>query len=180
MKRLSRPGRYANVTATMALVVALGGSSYAAVSLPRNSVDSEQIRKDAITSDKVKDHSLLSSDFKVGQLASGSAKPAAAGAVNRDATTASAALALTTTLVSFSDDFPSVPPHGCIFRLVSYPGSAWYQMPIWLDNYLPPGLVVTNLQGQSYGASMSICNLTDGALDPTQRSYSLLLVNRFD
>jgi hypothetical protein len=51
-------GRYANVTSTIALVVALGGTSYAAIKLPRNSV----------TSQTVKDKSLLSKDFKPGQL----------------------------------------------------------------------------------------------------------------
>ncbi|MDQ3851120.1 MAG: collagen-like protein [Actinomycetota bacterium] len=71
MKRLFRPGRYANVTATMALVVALGGTSYAAVSLPKNSVGSKQIRKNAVSSSKVKNRSLLSKDFKAGQLPRG-------------------------------------------------------------------------------------------------------------
>jgi len=40
MKRMFSNGRYANVTATLALIVALGGTSYAAVVLPRNSVGS--------------------------------------------------------------------------------------------------------------------------------------------
>jgi hypothetical protein len=45
MKRAFRRGRYANVTSTLALVVALGGTSYAAVALPKNSVGSVQIKK---------------------------------------------------------------------------------------------------------------------------------------
>jgi hypothetical protein len=74
---------YANVTATLALFVALGGSSYAAIALPRNSVGSAQLRKGAvtgskirsgsITAGKVKQHSLLASDFEAGQLAAGPA-----------------------------------------------------------------------------------------------------------
>jgi hypothetical protein len=68
MKRIFRTGRYANVTATMALVVALGGTSYAAIKLPRNSV----------TSTTVKDRSLLSKDFKRGQIPTGKAGPAGA------------------------------------------------------------------------------------------------------
>lgn len=35
---------YSNVVATLALFVALGGSSYAALSLPRNSVGTEQVK----------------------------------------------------------------------------------------------------------------------------------------
>ena len=81
MKRIFGSGRYANVTATMALVVALGGTSYAAVALPKNSVGSGQlrpgavaktdIRANAVTSGKVKNFSLLAKDFKAGQLPAG-------------------------------------------------------------------------------------------------------------
>ena len=39
---------YANVVATLALFVALGGSSYAALKLPRNSVGAKQIRSGAV------------------------------------------------------------------------------------------------------------------------------------
>ena len=50
---------YANVAATLALFVALGGSSYAALKLPPNSVGSEQ----------VKPGSLRASDFKASDRA---------------------------------------------------------------------------------------------------------------
>lgn len=72
---------YANVVATLALFVALGGSSYAAVELGKNSVKSENIGKEqvkasdiaknAVNSAKVKDASLLAKDFKSGQLPAG-------------------------------------------------------------------------------------------------------------
>src|SRR3954447_23883789 len=65
MNRIFGGARYANVTATMALVVALGGTSYAAIKLPRNSVTSLQ----------VKDKSLLKKDFKTGQLPAGKTGP---------------------------------------------------------------------------------------------------------
>jgi hypothetical protein len=81
MKRIFGNGRYANVTATMALVVALGGTSYAAVALPKNSVSSKQIKKgavknvdlakNAVTASKVKNGSLLAADFKAGQIPAG-------------------------------------------------------------------------------------------------------------
>lgn len=58
---------YANVVATVALFVALGGSSYAALKLPTNSVGSKQLKKNSITSPKVKRGSLLTSDFKASQ-----------------------------------------------------------------------------------------------------------------
>lgn len=56
--RLKTKLSYANVTATVALFVALGGSSYAAITLPRNSVGDKQIRAGAVRSSEVKDRSL--------------------------------------------------------------------------------------------------------------------------
>jgi hypothetical protein len=54
---------YANVTATLALFIALGGSSYAALSLPRNSVGTQQIRPGAVRSADVKNRSLQTADL---------------------------------------------------------------------------------------------------------------------
>lgn len=56
---------YANVTATIALFIALGGTSYAALSLPRNSVGSAQIRAGGVRSSEVKNRSLRLSDLSV-------------------------------------------------------------------------------------------------------------------
>jgi hypothetical protein len=65
---------YANVVATLALFVALGGSSFAAVKLSRNSVrasniapnavGSSEVARNAVSSQEVKDASLLPRDFR--------------------------------------------------------------------------------------------------------------------
>ena len=55
------------VIACAALLIALGGVSYAATALPRNSVGTAQLRNNAVVSSKVKNHSLLRADFKSGQ-----------------------------------------------------------------------------------------------------------------
>lgn len=52
-----------NVVAYVALGVALGGTSYAAVSLPRASVGTPQLRNGAVTSIKVRDGSLMVRDL---------------------------------------------------------------------------------------------------------------------
>jgi hypothetical protein len=57
----------------IALVVALGGTSYAAIKLPANSVGTKQLKKDAVTTAKVKNGSLQMADFRAGQLPSGAA-----------------------------------------------------------------------------------------------------------
>jgi hypothetical protein len=62
---------YANVMATTAVFLALGGISYAAVRLPAKSVGARQLKRNAVTSPKVKNGSLFSSDFRAGQLPAG-------------------------------------------------------------------------------------------------------------
>lgn len=58
MIRLKPRLSYANVVASLALFIALGGTSYAVSALPRNSVGSTQLRKNAVNSSRVKDRSL--------------------------------------------------------------------------------------------------------------------------
>ena len=68
----------AMVVACISLFVAVGGTSYAAVKLPRNSVGGAQIKANSVTSSKVKNGALTKDDFKAGQLpagAQGSAGP---------------------------------------------------------------------------------------------------------
>lgn len=62
---------YANVMATLALFLALGGTSYAVTALPKNSVGTAQLKKNAVTGAKVKDGSLTSGDFAAGTLLKG-------------------------------------------------------------------------------------------------------------
>jgi hypothetical protein len=66
---------YANVMATIAVFLALGGASYAAISLPRNSVGPRQLKANAVSSPKVKDGSLRRGDFASGQLPQGEQGP---------------------------------------------------------------------------------------------------------
>jgi len=76
---------YANVVATLALFLALGGGAYAAINLPKDSVGARQIKKDAVRaaevkkaavgSSEVKDRSLRSDDFGDGELPVGARGP---------------------------------------------------------------------------------------------------------
>jgi len=69
----------ATVIAALALLVALGGTAYAAVVLPANSVGVVQLKNNAVSSPKVLDRSLLARDFAPGQIPAGSAGPAGPG-----------------------------------------------------------------------------------------------------
>ena len=55
---------YANVVASLALVLALGGTAWAAVTLPRDSVASKQIRKDAVRSPEIRAEAVRSSEIQ--------------------------------------------------------------------------------------------------------------------
>ena len=76
------------------LFVALGGASEAAIKLPANSVGAAQIKKNAVDSNKVKDRSLLATDFKTGQLPLGETGATGAAGVT-GATGASGAVSRT-------------------------------------------------------------------------------------
>jgi len=76
----SRPRRpsLALVISFVALFVSIGGTGYAALTLPKNSVGTQQLRKNAVTNSKiknnavtgakVKDHSLTGADIKLSTL----------------------------------------------------------------------------------------------------------------
>ena len=55
---------FANVTSALALFVALGGTSYAAITLPRNSVGSKQVRSGAIGASELRKSAVRSSDVR--------------------------------------------------------------------------------------------------------------------
>ncbi len=70
LRRIRSRLTYANVIATLALFIALGGSSYAALKLPKNSVKAKQIATGAVTGSEIKNRSLGTGEFKPSALAS--------------------------------------------------------------------------------------------------------------
>lgn len=73
--------------ALLGLSVALGGTTWAAVSLPAHSVGTAQLKHAAVTGDKVKDHSLTGDDIR---LATFGTVPAAGHATSADYATRAA------------------------------------------------------------------------------------------
>jgi hypothetical protein len=59
---------YANVMATVAVFLALGGVSYAATQLPKNSVGSKQLKKNSVTAAKIKKQTITAAKIKNGTL----------------------------------------------------------------------------------------------------------------
>lgn len=67
---------YSNVVASIALFAALGGTSYAAITVTGaqvrdNSLSGRDVRNSSLTGRDVRDQSLLAQDFKQGQLPAG-------------------------------------------------------------------------------------------------------------
>ena len=58
MRRLRLRITYANVTATLALFIALGGGAYAAAALPANSVGTKQLKKNAVQRADIKNNAV--------------------------------------------------------------------------------------------------------------------------
>jgi hypothetical protein len=68
MHRIRGRLTYANVIATLALFIALGGASYAAVKLPKNSVGTKQLKNGAVTGAKLKNGSVTGAKIAPGSI----------------------------------------------------------------------------------------------------------------
>jgi hypothetical protein len=98
LRRLTDRLTYANVVATMALFIALGGTSYAAIKLPHNSVGSTQIKTGAVHTGEIRDRTIRLQDISRSARASlhgqtgpqGPQGPAGAPAIKHFASVSSA------------------------------------------------------------------------------------------
>lgn len=58
----------AMVVACVALIVAMGGTSYAAIALPKNSVGTAQLKANAVTSAKIQRHTIVAANLNPGTV----------------------------------------------------------------------------------------------------------------
>jgi hypothetical protein len=68
LSRIRTHASFANVVSLMALFVALSGTAYAAVKLPKNSVGARQIKKNGVKASEVSTGAIGSSEVKNGSL----------------------------------------------------------------------------------------------------------------
>lgn len=66
VKAIGKRLTYANVMATIAVFIALGGASYAAIKLPRNSVGAKQLKRNSVNGSKVAAGSIGFGDLSKG------------------------------------------------------------------------------------------------------------------
>jgi hypothetical protein len=81
MHRMRTKLTYANVMATVAVFIALGGASYAAVKLPRNSVGTKQLKNGAVTGAKIKKGSVTAANIAPGVITQPAIDPSKLGTV---------------------------------------------------------------------------------------------------
>ncbi len=68
MRTIRRRLTYANVMATIAVFIAIGGSAYAATQLKKNSVGTKQIKNQAVTAAKIQNGAITGAQVKGGSL----------------------------------------------------------------------------------------------------------------
>jgi hypothetical protein len=81
-RRITRSLSYGNVTATLALFIALGGSSYAATQLGKSSVKSQNLANGAVRSSKISNGAITSSKLASGAVSASKVKPGSLLATN--------------------------------------------------------------------------------------------------
>jgi hypothetical protein len=110
LNRLRAPSP-ALVVSLIALVIALGGTSYAAFALPRNSVGSKQIANGAITTKKIKNRAVTASKLNTAGLTVPDALHAAqAGAATTASHASTADTATTATTAIDANTLGGNPP----------------------------------------------------------------------
>jgi hypothetical protein len=80
-RRVSSKLSYANVMATLAVFIGLGGIGYAAVNLPANSVGTKQLKKGAVTSAKLQNGAVTAAKIKARSLTGAQIKLSQLGTV---------------------------------------------------------------------------------------------------
>ncbi len=98
----------AMVVACLALGLALGGTSYAAVKLPKNSVGAKQLKKNAVTSPKIKANAVTGAKVKSNAITGADVNESSLGKVPAAVAADTAALATTATTATSAGNATTV------------------------------------------------------------------------
>jgi hypothetical protein len=173
---------YANVVATLALFVALGGASYAAIELPANSVGSRQLRHGSVSTQKL-GFALAMASAKVASVRVGHEvircsgrcplllpQPQPVVSVSLDLPRPSRVLVLAT--ANLSAAVPE-PENYLEFRIE--PGNGPYGTRIWLDSADHDESPMTMQQSVWSGAGRKTFTLTSNG-NPSSEATNVELV----
>jgi hypothetical protein len=143
---------YANVTATLALIIAVGGASaFAASQLAKNSVGAKQLKKNAVTTAKVKNQAVTAAKIKDGTLTGKQINAATLGTVPnaQTAQTAQTANALPPPEAWHEVGTPGEPTFEGIWK--NFPEPQPFESVAFYKDY--EGVV--HLRGQAFGGGES-------------------------
>jgi hypothetical protein len=132
--RLGRPSP-ALVISIIALIIALGGTSYAAFRVPKNSVGSDQLRKNAVTTKKIRNGAVTGAKIANGTITGKQVKSASLGTVPNATNATNATNAASATNAS---------------ELAGSPGSAYQSKILWA-RIAPDGTLTTGSGAVSSG-----------------------------
>ena len=170
MKHLRLSPSPAMVVACIALTVALGGTSYAAIKLPRNSVGAKQLKRNAVTSPKVKNNAITSLKVKNNAITGADVINAAQATGLRKADIG----AVSATVIF---DPPNIAAGVCSSDTAAVTGAVTGDVVI----AHPVGAVWSNLMyapwlAQTDSVAIRVCNPTIAAIDGPAVSFHVLLI----
>ncbi len=143
---------FANVVSCLALFIALGGASYAAINLPKNSVGAKQLRKHAVTTAKIKKNAVTGAKVKESSLGT---VPSADHATWADSATTAGELAT-----------PEAP------HVVGTSGEPAYENGFHESNvpltFYKDHACIVHLEGKTAGVTGKIAFVLPSAFRPTQ------------
>jgi hypothetical protein len=126
MRFLSRRPSAALVVSIVALMVALGGTSYAAFNLPKNSVGTKQLKNNAVTNTKIANGAVTGSKVNLSTLGTvpNAGHAASADTANTANTANSASNAMSANHAKNSDQLGGLP----VSSFVQGPAEAWHEL----------------------------------------------------
>lgn len=173
-----RRPHYANVASTLALVVALGGTGYAASQVPAHSVGTKQLKTGAVTAPKLAQHAVTRAKLVLhsvghGQLSDNSV-------TGRDVVRNSVSLAdIVGVDVVGSLSVSSLAAHSCVTLSVNVAGAKPGQVVLLTfrgNVAVAPGLLFEPLKVTSTGiVTLRVCNPSNAA-SPSMSSAGVRVV----
>jgi hypothetical protein len=170
VRGIRRHATYGNVTATLALFIALGGSAYAAVALPANSVGSRQLRKNAVTTSKIKNNAITGAKVRKDTLTGADIRESTLGQVPSalaantatTATNATNATRATTSTTAGHATTATTATTANAMGLVVYKSAV---VPLAASTFATPGTVACNPGEHVIGGGVQLAVPADETVD---------------
>jgi hypothetical protein len=152
---------YGNVTGTLALFIALGGSAYAAVALPARSVGPRQLRTNAVTTSKIKNSAVTGAKVRKNTLTGADIRESTLGQVPSALAANTATTATNATNASHATTATTATTANAM-GLVVYKSAV---VPLAGDALATPGTVACNPGEHVIGGGVQLAVPADATVD---------------